>query len=154
MDHLTCPKCRGSLRFAADGPIATCHDCLGLWVDTPALRAADPPIPKADAVLVAVDAFDLADASPTELPCPGCGGGDLGIQRIRGVEVDWCFDCRGLFLDRGELTRLSESMVDRSAVPAESANGVGTGRRTSAGFGALGIEAVLSALAVLLGVFG
>lgn len=153
-NHLICPKCRGSLRFEADGLFATCYDCLSLWVDTPALRTADPPIPKAAAVLRAVDAFDLAHASPTDLPCPGCRSGDLGMQRIRGVEVDWCFDCRGLFLDRGELTQLAESMADRSGVPVGSTRVVDTGRPLSWRDLALGIEAVLEVLVFLLGGLG
>lgn len=37
--------------------------------------------------------------------CPKCGGTMRTYERS-GVTVDQCTDCRGLFLDRGELERL------------------------------------------------
>lgn len=154
-DHLTCTKCLGSLRFAADGPIATCYDCMGLWVDTQALRNADPPIPKADALLKAVDAFDLAHASPSNLACPRCTRGDLGTQTVNGVEVDWCFDCRGLFLDRGELERLWEAAHPPSEVPVGSTKVVETGRLLPGHVTLLGLGTLERALEFLIqGIFG
>jgi Zn-finger nucleic acid-binding protein len=42
------------------------------------------------------------------LDCPRCGTPMVTYQRS-GVTVDQCPDCRGLFLDRGELERLVEA---------------------------------------------
>ena len=42
------------------------------------------------------------------LTCPKCGG-DMRTYERNGVVVDQCADCRGLFLDRGELERLVEA---------------------------------------------
>ncbi len=42
------------------------------------------------------------------LTCPKCGG-DMRSYERNGVVVDQCADCRGLFLDRGELERLVEA---------------------------------------------
>jgi hypothetical protein len=42
------------------------------------------------------------------LTCPKCGGEMRSYER-NGVVVDQCADCRGLFLDRGELERLVEA---------------------------------------------
>jgi uncharacterized protein len=44
----------------------------------------------------------------TELRCPKCHGVMRQYERS-GVHVDQCTDCRGIFLDRGELERLSEA---------------------------------------------
>jgi hypothetical protein len=44
--------------------------------------------------------------SGTRLACAGCGGA-MRPLRLRGVVVDLCFACGGLWLDRGELSRLS-----------------------------------------------
>ena len=41
----------------------------------------------------------------TELICPKCHGSMRQYERS-GVTVDQCTDCRGIFLDRGELERL------------------------------------------------
>jgi uncharacterized protein len=42
------------------------------------------------------------------LTCPKCGGEMRSYER-NGVHVDQCNDCRGLFLDRGELERLVDA---------------------------------------------
>lgn len=42
------------------------------------------------------------------MTCPKCHG-DMRSYERNGVTVDQCSDCRGLFLDRGELERLVEA---------------------------------------------
>ncbi len=43
-----------------------------------------------------------------ELTCPKCHGTMRTYER-NGVHVDQCSDCRGIFLDRGELDRLVDA---------------------------------------------
>ena len=43
-----------------------------------------------------------------DLTCPKCHGQMRNYER-NGVHVDQCSDCRGIFLDRGELDRLVEA---------------------------------------------
>jgi Zn-finger nucleic acid-binding protein len=43
-----------------------------------------------------------------ELSCPKCHGTMRTYER-NGVHVDQCADCRGIFLDRGELDRLIDA---------------------------------------------
>jgi len=43
-----------------------------------------------------------------ELTCPKCHGTMRTYER-NGVHVDQCADCRGIFLDRGELERLMDA---------------------------------------------
>lgn len=46
---------------------------------------------------------------PTQsLTCPKCGGAMRSYER-NGVTVDQCTECRGIFLDRGELERLIDA---------------------------------------------
>lgn len=42
------------------------------------------------------------NGSPTPMTCPKCGGAMRSYER-NGVTVDQCGECRGIFLDRGEL---------------------------------------------------
>lgn len=42
------------------------------------------------------------------LTCPKCGGSMRSYER-NGVTVDQCGECRGIFLDRGELERLIDA---------------------------------------------
>ena len=44
----------------------------------------------------------------TTLTCPKCAGSMRSYERS-GVTVDQCTDCRGIFLDRGELERLIDA---------------------------------------------
>jgi Zn-finger nucleic acid-binding protein len=43
-----------------------------------------------------------------DLTCPKCHGTMRSYERS-GVTVDQCSDCRGLFLDRGELEKLIDA---------------------------------------------
>ena len=63
----------------------------------------------------------------TALTCPKCGGQMRSYER-NGVTVDQCADCRGIFLDRGELERL----IDAEDVHYASA-GSGPGGRDGDG---------------------
>ena len=44
----------------------------------------------------------------TDLICPKCQGGMRSYERS-GITVDQCADCRGIFLDRGELEHLVDA---------------------------------------------
>jgi Zn-finger nucleic acid-binding protein len=45
---------------------------------------------------------------PTEMTCPKCQGAMRTYER-NGVNIDQCVDCRGIFLDRGELEQLLDA---------------------------------------------
>lgn len=47
------------------------------------------------------------NAAPSTLTCPKCGAEMRSYERNR-VIIDQCVECRGIFLDRGEL----ESLID------------------------------------------
>lgn len=41
------------------------------------------------------------------MKCPKCHG-DLMISDRQGIEIDFCAQCRGVWLDRGELDKIVE----------------------------------------------
>ena len=54
--------------------------------------------------------------------CPKCQGQMRSYER-NGVTVDQCSDCRGVFLDRGELERLVDAeSAFHSAPPAPTSD--------------------------------
>ncbi|MEH3076118.1 MAG: zf-TFIIB domain-containing protein [Quadrisphaera sp.] len=59
--------------------------------------------------------------SPT-LTCPKCHGAMRSYER-NGVTIDQCTECRGIFLDRGELERLIDAEAayydDRPSAPQQ-----------------------------------
>lgn len=46
--------------------------------------------------------------SEQEMVCPKCRGTMRSYERS-GVTIEQCGDCRGIFLDRGELERLADA---------------------------------------------
>ncbi len=53
-----------------------------------------------------------------DLTCPKCHGPMRTYER-NGVHVDQCTECRGIFLDRGELERLIDAENDWHERPRE-----------------------------------
>ncbi|HSL11360.1 MAG TPA: zf-TFIIB domain-containing protein [Actinomycetota bacterium] len=51
------------------------------------------------------------------MKCPTCGE-TLSMTERHGVEVDYCPQCRGTWLDRGELDRIIEAARGVAAPPA------------------------------------
>ena len=54
---------------------------------------------------------------PAALVCPKCQGAMRTNERS-GITIDQCSECRGIFLDRGELERL----LDAESAPPEPAS--------------------------------
>ncbi len=48
------------------------------------------------------------------MKCPVCKQVDLVMSDRQGVEIDYCPECRGVWLDRGELDKI----IERSAQAA------------------------------------
>lgn len=40
--------------------------------------------------------------------CPNCENEKLIMTERQGIEIDYCSNCRGIWLDRGELDKLIE----------------------------------------------
>jgi Zn-finger nucleic acid-binding protein len=49
------------------------------------------------------------------MKCPVCTGIDLKIAERQGVEIDYCPECRGVWLDRGELDKIIERSDTQTA---------------------------------------
>jgi Zn-finger nucleic acid-binding protein len=52
----------------------------------------------------------------SELICPKCGAAMRAYQR-GGLEIEQCVGCRGIFLDRGELERLTDAETASYGAP-------------------------------------
>ena len=48
------------------------------------------------------------------MKCPVCNDTNLMMTDRQGIEIDYCPQCRGVWLDRGELDKL----IERSSIPA------------------------------------
>ena len=52
----------------------------------------------------------------TPFDCPRCGAG-LAMSERQGIEIDYCPQCRGVWLDRGELDKLIERAATAQVPP-------------------------------------
>lgn len=66
------------------------------------------------------------------MQCPVCETTRLAIAERQGIEIDYCPECRGVWLDRGELDKIIERSVGAqssdmagSASPSPSSGGPG-----------------------------
>ena len=62
------------------------------------------------------------------MKCPACNTTDLLMAERLNIEIDYCPQCRGVWLDCGELDKIIERMFSRSARPSVAstmARGVG-----------------------------
>ncbi len=55
----------------------------------------------------------------TPFDCPRCGVG-LAMSERQGIEIDYCPQCRGVWLDRGELDKILERAETAPAPPSPS----------------------------------
>ena len=64
------------------------------------------------------------------MKCPICLDPDLAMSTREGIEIDYCPQCRGVWLDRGELDKIIERSGE--AAPRQDQR-QGSGYRPSGG---------------------
>lgn len=55
------------------------------------------------------------------MKCPVCVESPLVMTERQGMEIDYCPQCRGVWLDRGELDKIIER-TDRASGPSQPAS--------------------------------
>lgn len=64
------------------------------------------------------------------MKCPHCENAELLMSDRQGVEIDYCPQCRGVWLDRGELDKLIERSATVSGAAQAGAHGGQAPRRS------------------------
>lgn len=54
------------------------------------------------------------------MKCPACPDTTLLMSERQGVEIDYCPNCRGVWLDRGELDKLIQLGINQQAASEPS----------------------------------
>ena len=54
------------------------------------------------------------------MKCPRCRDVTLLLTERERIEIDYCPECRGVWLDRGELDKLIERSADMGRAPSRS----------------------------------
>ncbi|MFH1429741.1 MAG: zf-TFIIB domain-containing protein [Candidatus Margulisiibacteriota bacterium] len=126
---LNCPRCSKPMRefnygygekgeyFSSDIVINSCLDCRTIWLDKGELNA----IKMARGIAFEIgDKQSLPPAQRESLQnqaqqkyCPNCKEIELEIINKKGVEIDYCPKCFGIWFDKGELNDfLSKSLQE------------------------------------------
>ena len=102
MSQTTCPKCSRPMHgWTSSGvELDHCHACRGLWFDRGELTRHFANL--GSEILEA----DLRAGQPTALSCPRCQDVQLTQAELDSVAVEACPQCRGIFLDGGEVPEL------------------------------------------------
>jgi Zn-finger nucleic acid-binding protein len=99
-----CPKCQGRLHEHALKATAVrvdcCPTCRGMWFESGELQEH---LDNVEGKFVPPPATRVS-----ERRCPGCGVNMTAFEYSgTDVEIDLCENCRGVWLDVGELKRLA-----------------------------------------------
>jgi Zn-finger nucleic acid-binding protein len=110
-----CPRCGVELGTLAHADIkgAGCPKCEGVWLSAVDLSAAIRLYAADHGVALEAIALLEGPAAPTALPCPDCSF-SLQIIALRGVDVEQCPSCRGVFLDGGEIEAIANRVTQAS----------------------------------------
>lgn len=50
------------------------------------------------------------------MKCPSCKDITLSLSERAGIEIDYCPECRGVWLDRGELDKILEKSKEENPI--------------------------------------
>lgn len=107
---ITCPRCQEALwlvnlkHFGENVEIDVCKRCGGSWYDWDelAVHVDDPHVRER--------LTNFPEVGKTSaIACPRCGSG-MKLRHEKEVEVDFCPECRGVWLDLGEEDALRYQM--------------------------------------------
>ncbi|ODB96267.1 hypothetical protein A3196_05510 [Candidatus Thiodiazotropha endoloripes] len=92
----------------------TCFYCNGTWINSDSLKII---LENENNRLLKTDlkkSFESLKVTNKDRHCPECKNQQLFQIIVRGVELDMCSECIGVFFDEGELKKLLPSFEMKS----------------------------------------
>jgi Zn-finger nucleic acid-binding protein len=118
---MDCFRCRQAMRKGhRDGVLVdVCENCGGLWLDAGELEAMERKEAQERGELIRQARQELTEESRQVLKvvdlCPKCQVVKLKQIVKRGVQLDYCPNCKGLFFDDRELERVLAAAKDETS---------------------------------------
>jgi len=115
---MDCYRCRQAMRKASrDGVLVdVCDTCGGLWLDAGELEALERRQAKERGELIQQARKEVVEETRQVLKvvglCPKCQVERLRQVLRRGIRLDYCPSCKGLYFDVGELERVMKAAKD------------------------------------------
>lgn len=114
---MECPKCNDNLiSFSVDHlEFDECKNCEGIWFSKDELRQvknlADSDLNWMDFVIW--KHTDRFKAKPHKYTCPNCCAKmDVLDYDNTNVEIDYCSECQGIWLDKDKLVKIIDSLEE------------------------------------------
>ena len=109
---MKCPKCDFTLERKTYKGIEVdyCSNSKGMWLDAEELDELEDQAYDKDEYKGSL----VVSSTPTEYPCPHCGQSLSRFQyRLHSLELEYCENGHGFWLDENEEKRVLELMVAR-----------------------------------------
>lgn len=109
---MKCPKCNTELEKKSyrGMEVDRCSNCNGMWLDLQELDQLEDKAFDKDELKGTI----VFSSTPTEHRCPHCGSQLRKFQyRLHGLELEYCENKHGYWLDDDEEKRVLELMDDR-----------------------------------------
>ena len=109
---MQCPKCNSTLakRMHRGIEVDYCQNSKGMWLDAQELDELEDQAYDKDEYKGSL----IVSSSPTQYPCPHCGKPLRRFQyRLHSLELEYCEDGHGFWLDEDEEQRVLELMKAR-----------------------------------------
>ncbi len=107
---MNCPRCDATLQemTVKQTPVDRCTQCYGTWVSARALSMLIPGTDTGRRIVQQLDRVVREDHHfESRVSCPECSTNAVCIVEVRGVHIDYCTRCHGVFFDKGEVGRLT-----------------------------------------------
>lgn len=114
---MKCPCCNVELKskMIQDIEVDECNDCKGIWFEDDELRKAKDSTDK-DLNWIDFEIWKHKDkfkVSSRNVACPQCNQTLVAIDYAdTGVEIDYCPNCKGTWLDKGEFKKIIDVLTD------------------------------------------
>jgi len=114
---MNCPCCSTELKskMIEDIQVDECPDCKGTWFEEGQLRQAKD-LSDSDLNWIDFEIWkhqDKASARSKDIACPHCRKTLVTIDYgDTGVEIDYCPQCKGIWLDKGEFKKIIEALTE------------------------------------------
>ncbi|MDY6833280.1 MAG: zf-TFIIB domain-containing protein [Chloroflexota bacterium] len=110
---MNCPRCDAELVVEDHRGIEVdrCHACEGMWLDYHELSELEGKAVGSDEVKGSI----MGQTHPSKMACPKCGKQMRKFNyRFYDLELDYCDEEHGFWLDKGEEDRVLQLMQEES----------------------------------------
>ena len=94
-------------------PTSSCIHCSGIWVGGGELRTLLSLEKDSPSISDMNNYFKQNPNVSKNRTCPTCKDTPFYVIKVKGVEIDYCNECNGVFFDEGELKKVMPNITSK-----------------------------------------